>query len=310
VRRVRLRRRRRMQPLISIVLATRNRKAQLRRCLESLRTGSLPAGWKAEIIVVDNASLDDTASVVASFQAEQSDRSFHYMREPRRGKSFAVNRGLSAVRGSIVAFVDDDVVVDSRWMLEIIGQFQHDPGLDLLAGRVVTVEVNGRREGETGGAGEFQLSAKRPLVGLVMGCNLAVRREVIETVKGRDTRLGPGRGLSAEDIDFVYRILKANFSGRFSERPIVAHDPGSRDRRREYLRGRGAYYAKYVSRGDLVVARQAWWELSAILREIRHPAVARASSPLNDLRQLAWGAGLMLGRVVKSMFARHISASD
>ena len=299
-----------MQALISIVLATRNRSAQLRRCLESLRTGLLPSGWRAEIIVVDNASLDDTASVVASFQVEQSDRTFHYMMEPRTGKSFAVNRGLSAVRGSIVAFVDDDVVVDSRWITEIIAQFRRDPGLGLLAGRVVAVEVNGRREGVTGVAGEFQLSANRPLAGLVMGCNLAVRREVIQTVKGRDTRLGPGRGLSAEDIDFVYRILKANFLGRFSERPIVAHDPGSRDRRREYLRGRGAYYAKYVLRGDLVIARQAWWELSAIVREIRHPAVARVSSPLEDLRQLAWGAGLMLGRIVKSMFARRVSAAD
>ena len=305
-----MRPRRRMQPLISIVLATRDRSALLRRCLESLRTGSLPSGWRAEIIVVDNASLDDTAGVVASFQVEQSDRTFHYMMEPRRGKSFAVNRGLSAVRGSIVAFVDDDVVVHSRWITEIIAQFRHDRGLGLLAGRVVAVDVNGRREGVTGVAGEFQLSAKRPLVGLVMGCNLAVRREVIQTVKGRDTRLGPGRGLSAEDIDFVYRILKANFLGRFSERPIVAHDPGSRDRRREYLRGRGAYYAKYVSRGDLVIARQAWWELSAILREIRHPAVARVSSPLEDLRQLACGAGLMLGRIVKSMFARRVSAAD
>ena len=63
-----------MQALISIVLATRNRSAQLRRCLESLRTGSLPSGWRAEIIVVDNASLDDTASVVASFQVEQAVR--------------------------------------------------------------------------------------------------------------------------------------------------------------------------------------------------------------------------------------------
>src|SRR5512138_1260281 len=102
-----------MRPLISIVIATRDRSAQLRACLESLRTSSLPAGWSAEILVIDNSSLDDRASAVAAFQTEHSDRTFHYMMEPRPGKSFAVNRGLASVRGSLVAFVDDDVVIDS-----------------------------------------------------------------------------------------------------------------------------------------------------------------------------------------------------
>jgi glycosyltransferase involved in cell wall biosynthesis len=290
-----------MQSLISIVIATRDRGAQLRTCLEALRASALPSGWSAEVIVVDNASTDDTARVVASFQASHGDRPFHYMMEPHRGKSFAVNRGLSAARGAIVAFVDDDAVVDSRWIVEIVEQFRRDPELGVLAGRVVPLEANGRPEGVTVGVDEVALSQARPLVGFVMGCNLAVRREVVDTVKGRDTRLGPGRGLSAEDIDFVYRILKAGFRGRFSPRPTVAHSPGPRDRRREYLRGRGAFYAKYVSRGDLIIARQAWWEFRGIWRELRRPRTARVGSPLDDLRQLATGAGVMLGRIVLSV---------
>ncbi len=290
-----------MQSLISIVIATRDRGAQLRACLEALRVSALPSGWSAEVIVVDNASTDDTARIAASFQASHGDPTFHYLMEPRQGKSFAVNRGVSVARGAIVAFVDDDAVVDSRWIVEIVEQFRHDPGLGVLAGRVVAREINGRREGVTVGVDEVPLSVAKPLLGLVMGCNLAVRREAIAVVKGRDTRLGPGRGLSAEDIDFVYRILKAGFRGRFSPRPTVAHSPGPRDRRREYLRGRGAYYAKHVSRGDLVIARQAWWEFVRLWRELRRPRAERAGSPLEDLRQLAAGAGMMLGRIVVSM---------
>ena len=290
-----------MQSLISIVIATRDRDAQLRTCLEALRASTLPSGWTVEVIVVDNASTDDTARVAASFQGSHGDRTFHYMMEPRQGKSFAVNRGVSAARGAIVAFVDDDAVVDSRWIVEIVEQFRRDPELGVLAGRVVRRETNGPREGITVGVDEVPLSVTRPLVGLVMGCNLAVRREVFAAVNGRDTRLGPGRGLSAEDIDFVYRILKAGFRGRFSPRPTVAHSPGPRDRRREYLRGRGAYYAKHVSRGDLVIARQAWWEIVGLWRELKRPPAARVGSPLDDLRQLAAGASVMLGRIVLTM---------
>lgn len=285
-----------MPSLINVVIATRDRSVALRACLEALRVSALPADWCAEIIVVDNGSSDDTPQVVASFQSLQSDRVFHYMIEPRRGKAFAVNRGLSTVCGDIVAFVDDDVVVDTRWMSKIIDEFRDDPSLGVLAGRVIATGP----EGATAAVEDVTLRGTLPLVGLVMGCNLAVRREVLDKVKARDTRLGPGRGLSAEDIDFVYRILKAGFRGRFSPRPTVTHSPGPRDRRREYLRGRGAFYAKYVSRADPVVARQAWWELIGIWRELWRPGKSRAGSALDDLRQLAAGAGLMLGRMVWS----------
>jgi glycosyltransferase involved in cell wall biosynthesis len=289
-----------MQSLISIVIATRDRDAQLRACLEALRASALPSGWSAEVIVVDNASTDDTARVAASFQGSHGDRTFHYMMEPRQGKSYAVNRGVSAARGGIVAFVDDDAVVDIRWIVEIVEQFRQGPEL-CPGGPCRRTGNKCPPEGITVGVDEAPLSVTRPLLGLVMGCNLAVRREVIAAVKGRDTRLGPGRGLSAEDIDFVYRILKAGFRGRFSPRPTVAHSPGPRDRRREYLRGRGAYYAKHVSRGDLVIARQAWWELVGLWRELKRPPAARVGSPLDDLRQLAAGASVMLGRIVLSM---------
>jgi|SRR5215467_72018 len=293
-----------MPSLISVVIATRDRSAALQTCLEALRAGALPADWCAEVIVVDNASSDDTPRVVDSFQSSPPDRTFHYMMEPRRGKGFAVNRGLSAVRGDIVAFVDDDVAVDAGWMIEIIDQFRRDPALGVLAGRVIAI---GREGATTVGADEVTLSAARPLIGLVMGCNLAVRREVLATVKGRDTRLGPGRGLSAEDIDFVYRILKAGFRGRFSPRPAVTHSPSLRDRRREYLRGRGAYYAKYVSRGDLVITRQAWWEMIGIWRELWRPGPRRAGSALDDFRQIATGAGMMLGRMIWSRRPEDLS---
>src|SRR5687767_9202761 len=75
--------------MISVLIATRNRSAQLRACLESLRVSSLPAGWAVEVIVIDNASTDDTAAVVAALQTPCPDRTFLYMKEARIGKSFA-----------------------------------------------------------------------------------------------------------------------------------------------------------------------------------------------------------------------------
>jgi cellulose synthase/poly-beta-1,6-N-acetylglucosamine synthase-like glycosyltransferase len=144
----------------------------------------------------------------------------------RAGKSFAINSATPIARGKIIAFVDDDVIVDPQWLTDIIESFRRDTDLGLLLGRVVPARVGEPAVAVTVGVEEHTLSPKK--IGGLIGPNLAVRREVLDAVGSRDTRLGPGRGLAGEDFDFVYRVLKAGFHGRFSPRPTVTHRPGQR----------------------------------------------------------------------------------
>lgn len=288
--------------LVSVVIATRDRCEHLAACLESLRHCAIPHGSEAEIVVVDNGSRDDTAAVVRRFAAGPTPARVRYVCEPRPGKTRAVNRGVAVSYGDLIAFTDDDVEVDEQWLAAILRAFAADPGLAVLAGRVEMADPAGPRVALTRRKSDTDLDPSRSLEGMVLGCNLAATRKAVDSVGGRDTRLGPGRGLSCEDVDFVYRMLRAGFAGRFSPEPVVYHRPASRNRSREYLRGWGAFYMKFLLRGDRIVLRQAYWESARIARRFLEGDRGGATSPSREAWYLLTGALVMLRREIASAF--------
>jgi GT2 family glycosyltransferase len=222
-----------------------------------------------------------------------------YLYEPRRGKAFAVNRGAAAAKEKVCAFTDNDVIVTRQWLANILHEFDQDPGLGMLAGCVLPAEENRLNVAVTRSLERTTLNDLLSLEGMILGCNLAVRPAVLARVRGRDTRLGPGRGLSCEDIDFAYRVLRSGYRGVFSPDPVVYHDPGDRNRNREYLRGWGAFYLKFLLVGDRKVARQVYWRLCGICRELFRGGIYSRET-LNTLWHLLAGASIMFLRIVQS----------
>jgi glycosyltransferase involved in cell wall biosynthesis len=113
-------------PAVSVIICTYNRAPSLRATLRSLADtrGRPEISW--EVIVVDNNSSDDTRTAVEEF-AGTSGLSVRYLFEGRQGKSFALNTGIVAARGEVLAFTDDDVEVASGWVTGIWEGFQkHD----------------------------------------------------------------------------------------------------------------------------------------------------------------------------------------
>src|SRR5215469_1547003 len=97
---------------ITVVLCTFNRCERLRKALESIAASVVPQGVTWEVLIVDNNSTDRTMSAVKEFLKRDPER-FRYLFEARQGKSYALNSGLKEARGDVVAFVDDDVTVES-----------------------------------------------------------------------------------------------------------------------------------------------------------------------------------------------------
>jgi GT2 family glycosyltransferase len=283
--------------VLSVVIATRDRPERLRSCVASLERIAVPAGWGVEVIVVNNGGRDVAEDVPSAGHDRLHVR---ILTEPRRGKARAVNTGVAAARGSIVAFLDDDVTVEAEWAAEIVAEFRRDPALGLLGGRVRNADGAARGVATSLHDRPVDIVATDLLEGLAAGCNLAVRADVIAAVRGRDTRLGPGRGLAYEDIDFIRRVLRAGFRGRFSPGPVVVHRPGPRNRSVEYPRGRGAYYLKFILLGDVTVARHAWWEVCGLVRHLWRPAGERRRAAIRTGWDLAVGAAIMLGRLLRS----------
>ena len=96
------------RPMISVVVCTRNRPQSLLATLRSLTAMSYRP---FEVVVVDNAPSSEATreAVLAEYGGDPRVR---YVREPRPGLSCARNRGIEEAAADIVAFTDDDVIVD------------------------------------------------------------------------------------------------------------------------------------------------------------------------------------------------------
>jgi GT2 family glycosyltransferase len=221
---------------VSVIIATFNRDKLLDECLNHLERQRFIQG--DEIIVVDNGSTDLTSSVIVAHQQSAS-IPIVGLSEPRPGKSFAVAAALAVARGDIVAFTDDDVNVDARWIEGIRAAMSNDR-VALVGGPVRPrwesappkwIELP-RREGP----GYGRLAAPLALVDYgdqehelgsrtLLGANLAVRRDVLQQVGGFATNLGKLRGTlrSGEDHDLCCRVQAAGYKAAYSPEISVRH---------------------------------------------------------------------------------------
>lgn len=118
--------------MVTVLLATHNGADSLRPTLDSLcrlETGGLP--WR--VVAVDNASTDATPEILRSYEDRLP---LTVLQEARRGKNYAMNRGLEAISSDLVLCIDDDVVLNPRWLLAIKETFDAHPEIDIVCGPV------------------------------------------------------------------------------------------------------------------------------------------------------------------------------
>lgn len=252
--------------LISLVVCTRNRDAQLARCLDNLLKLERPES--SELIVVDNGSVDATQDIVRGYESSLWTK---LVAEPRPALARARNRGWRVAQGEIVAFTDDDCYPRADFLPAVVRSFRENASLGFIGGRIllhdpndarVTIKENDSREEFA--PGDFMYASA------IHGANFAFRRCALESVGGFDERFGVGaRFSSAEDIEIVARMLAAGWHGAYDPRLVVSHAHGRHSQaaisalRRQYDRGRGAYYAKCILNPKLrsLYARHWYWAM-------------------------------------------------
>jgi O-antigen biosynthesis protein len=106
-------------PFASVVIPTRDRPDLLARSLDAVLALDYPG---FEVIVVDNMPSDSRTRELV----ERSDR-LTYLRTDRPGSAAARNDGAALASGELVAFVDDDALVDRHWLSELAAGFQERP---------------------------------------------------------------------------------------------------------------------------------------------------------------------------------------
>jgi glycosyltransferase involved in cell wall biosynthesis len=235
---------------------------------------SLNNNRRVEIIVVDNNSNDETGKIVSDYKYS-SGVEIKYVLEKNRGLSYARNRGIKEALGDVIIFTDDDIIVENNWIKEISKEMEMNNDIMLLCGRTFMykndqIPLSTKKSSERK---EFQYPASPWAVG--NGNNMVMKKSVIEKVGEFDVNMGAGTRIgSAEDTDYVYRILKNKYKAVYSPSAVAFHD---HDRIKEvevkkikynYAKGRGAFYAKYIIRGDIWVAKLLKWELQYYMKTI------------------------------------------
>jgi GT2 family glycosyltransferase len=244
----------------------------LRDCLTALQKVSYDP---IEFIVVDNAPSDEaTRDVVAEFSA--SDPRVRYSREPRPGLSRARNHGISAAQFDLLAFTDDDVIVDPAWPAALAAAFASDPDAACVTGLVAARSLDAPAEryfdsryswGEAFQPRRHDLAEHRdhsrlyPFTAGIfgVGANFAIRRDVVARLGGFDPILGAGapcRG--GEDLDMFVRIILAGARICYTPAALAwhRHRISSQALARQvfsYGWGLGAYLAKRLRTHEMSI---------------------------------------------------------
>lgn len=276
--------------MISVVVCTRDRPAELARCLASLSRLEASAD---DVVVVDNAPRDDAARQAVAATP------FRYVREERPGLDRARNRGIAEARHDVIAFTDDDVEVEPGWLGALKAAFA-DPRVAGVTGRVLPAvqETPAQRLFQLYGNGmdkgdrprDFDGSALQPTellraqdVGV--GACMAFRRSALEAIGGFDPALDVGTpAAGAGDLDVFHRLLRAGLLLRYDPAARVRHHH-RRDLEglRRQIRHNGRSYGVYLMK---------------IWRDGRMPRPAVACFAL------CWGTWLA-GRLALGLLGRH-----
>jgi GT2 family glycosyltransferase len=124
-------------PFVSVVISTRDRPDHLARCLSALLALQYP-GY--EVVVVDNApSTSATADLIRQTYADEP--RIRYVREDHPGLASGHNRGVLEARGEIIAFTDDDVVVDAHWLVGLAKGFEAAENVACVTGLILPLEL-------------------------------------------------------------------------------------------------------------------------------------------------------------------------
>jgi len=228
----------RKYPFVSVVVITFNRSKLISPCLESLGKQTYPKD-RYEVIVVDDGSTDDTAQIAEAHGVKV------VRHAKNRGTPIARNTGLAAVKGEIIAYIDDDAVADPEWLHYLLRPFE-DPKVTATGGQTFAYKTEYLAErylSATGYGNPAPLAfgtSKNPLwrffiylkdmfvpisiatepteVQAVFGLNCAFHISALRTIGGFDERMA-----FAEDSEISTRLREQGARIIFEPQAIIHH---------------------------------------------------------------------------------------
>lgn len=189
---------------LSFVIPAYNEEAYIGDCIESIRSEVAASSYPVEIIVVNNASTDRTATVARSYPDVK------VVNEPHKGLVRARRAGFLASSGDLVANIDADSRLSPGWLEYVLQAFSNDPNLVALSGPFIHYDLAPVRKFLVWFwyclvfGSQWMMKTFFGTGAFMQGGNYVVRRRALEAIGGYDTRIE----FYGEDSDIGRRIVK------------------------------------------------------------------------------------------------------
>ena len=259
---------------IDIAICTWNRARLLADTLESISWATLPEGVPVRIIVVDNNSTDDTSERVRAFEnslvtkrSSSSPLSVKLVAEPQQGHTYSRNRAIAVADSDLLLWTDDDVSVDSNWVMSYFDAARREPAQSFWGGKIIPrfaekkpdwiadnwESLKGCFAERDLGNDKIPLSANQ----LPYGANFAVRTDVqkqflynVELGRRENSVLGE------DEIDMFQKLLEAGHRGSWVPESSLHHIIESERATETYV------YQYFVGQGRALVEKGEPWTTS------------------------------------------------
>jgi glycosyltransferase involved in cell wall biosynthesis len=247
--------------LVSVVMSTKDRCHLVGHAIESVLAQTTDR-LRYELVVVDNNSSDDTPSVVRLLERSFRDV-VRYVLERRDGVSHGRNAGIAASRGSIVAFIDDDVRVAPGWLSNAARLLRRNQRIQYLGGPVLPVWATEPPPWLTRehwsplavsdhGSTPFEVPTVRPIC--LISANLFIRRAALDRVGWFDPAFS-----RCQDRELMLRLWQAGLIGLYAPdvaaETIVPAERLTRSYHRHWHRTHGEFVSRMPLREHRVEGR-------------------------------------------------------
>lgn len=213
---------------IDVVIATYNGEHTLPSVLNSLNKNK-DVYWR--LIIVDNNSNDNTGKIIEEWRSTFPALK---LKESRQGKNYAINKALPYLKGDLVIFIDDDILVEKNFIYKYVEVVNRNPSSHIFGGRIdlfwetpppryvlYSSRIMAACFGKTAERQDGEINA-----GSIFGGNMAVRKNVFESNFVFDTGIGPnGRSGYAmgSEVEFTQRAARNGYKCYFTNGPVGYH---------------------------------------------------------------------------------------
>jgi len=226
-------------PSLTVAICSKDRPDSLRRCLQSLvelKKRGTRGEFDFRILVIDNAPSDDrTKQIVRQFPEVD------YVAELKAGLNFARNRAIHEADAELLAYLDDDVIVDPGWLQGLQEAWSENSDAAAFSGQVLAMQLETeaqilfeQRGGFRHGFEKTRYTSSVPdhegflypcCTGIFgVGCNMAFRRQTLLDIGCFDEALDAGQELpGGGDHDIFYRLIRAGHVLVYEPAYLVFH---------------------------------------------------------------------------------------